>query len=79
MPTARLTSKGQVTIPKEVRKAMGLRTGDRLAFRLHQDGTAVIKAEKVSLKSLRGAVRTEVKGVTVEAMNDAIRRAGGRE
>jgi antitoxin PrlF len=79
MPTAKLTSKGQVTIPKEVRKALGLRTGDRLVFRLHQDGTAVIKAEKVSLNSLRGAVRTKIKGVTLEAMNDAIRRAGGRE
>jgi AbrB family looped-hinge helix DNA binding protein len=78
MPSAKLTSKGQITIPKEVRAALGLHTGDRLAFRLHDDGTVVVEAEKVSLSSLRGAVRTKVKGVTVEAMNDAIRRAGGR-
>ena len=78
MPSAKLTSKGQITIPKEVRKALGLHTGDRLAFRVQDNGKVEVEAEKVSLATLRGAVRTKVKGVTVEAMNDAIRRAGGR-
>ena len=68
MPIAKLTRKGQITIPKEVREALKLHTGDRLAFRVHDDGTVVVEVEKVSLKSLRGAVRTKVKGVTVEAM-----------
>ena len=57
MPSAKLTSKGQITIPKEVREALGLRTGDRLAFRLHDDGSVAVEAEKVSLNALRGAVR----------------------
>jgi AbrB family looped-hinge helix DNA binding protein len=78
MPSAKLTSKGQITIPREVRKALGLHTGDRLAFRVHEDGTVEVAAEKVSVASLRGAVRSKVKGVTVEAMNEAVRRAGGR-
>jgi antitoxin PrlF len=30
--TAKLTSKGQVTIPAEIRKRFGMRTGDRLTF-----------------------------------------------
>ncbi len=51
MPSAKLTSKGQITIPKEVREALGLRTGDRLAFRLQQDGTVVVEAETVDLMS----------------------------
>jgi AbrB family looped-hinge helix DNA binding protein len=78
MPSAKLTSKGQITIPKEVRKALGLHTGDRLAFRLHDDGTVLVEAEKVNLKSLRGAVRSRIKGVTIEKMGEVIRRAGGR-
>ena len=78
MPSAKLTSKGQITIPKEVRKALRLHTGDRLAFRVRDNGTVLVEAEKVSLKSLRGAVRTRIKGVTVEAMNEVIRKAGGR-
>jgi antitoxin PrlF len=79
MPSAKLTSKGQITIPKEVRKALGLQTGDRLAFRLQDDGTVRVEAETVDLLSLRGSVRTKVKGVSIEAMKDAVRRAGGRK
>jgi antitoxin PrlF len=79
MPSAKLTSKGQITIPKEVRKALGVHTGDRLAFRLHEDGTVQVAAETVDLLSLRGSVRTKVKGVSLEAMKEAIRRSGGRK
>ena len=78
MPSAKLTSKGQITVPKEVREALGLHTGDRLAFRLCEDGTVQMTAETVDLMSLRGSVRTQVKGVTVEAMNEVILRSGGR-
>ncbi len=78
MPSAKLTSKGQITVPKEVRDALGVHTGDRLAFRLCEDGTVQVKAETIDLMSLRGSVRTQVKGVTVEAMNEVIRRSGGR-
>jgi antitoxin PrlF len=78
MPSAKLTSKGQITIPREVRDALGLQTGDRLAFRVRKDGTVQVEAETVDLMSLRGVVRPRVKGVTVEAMNEAIRRSGGR-
>lgn len=79
MPSAKLTCKGQITIPKEVRKALGLHTGDRLAFHVRDSGTVDLEAEKVSLVSLRGVVRTKVKGVSIEAMNEAIRRVGSRE
>lgn len=37
-----------------------------------------VEAEKVTLTSLRGAVLPKVKGVTVAAMNEAIRKAGSR-
>ena len=77
--SAKLTSKGQITVPIEVRKALGLRTGDRLAFRLHEDGTVGVEAETVDLLSLRGALRPKVKGVTVEAMKEAVRRSAGRK
>jgi len=32
MPTARITSKGQITLPKEVRERLGLDVGDELEF-----------------------------------------------
>jgi len=42
--SATITSKGQITIPVEVRKALGLQAGDRVMFRL-ADGHAVIRPE----------------------------------
>lgn len=41
--TAKLTSKGQVTIPAEVREALGLRAGDALTFEVDERGRAVLK------------------------------------
>ena len=41
MPTATLTSKGQVTIPLEIRHALGLHTGATLDFVQDQDGFRV--------------------------------------
>lgn len=32
MPTAKMTSKGQITIPVEVRRELGLQTGSRVVF-----------------------------------------------
>lgn len=39
MPTATLTSKGQLTVPKKVRERLHLQPGDRLEFRFDDDGT----------------------------------------
>lgn len=77
MPTSTLTSKGQITIPKALREALGLESGDRVAFRLRRDGVVEMVPETVDLLSLRGSVRPDVRGVTVEAMNEAIRDAAG--
>lgn len=51
---ARLTSKGQITIPKEVRDALGLHAGDSVIFRV-EEGRAVL-ARTPDLLSLAGAV-----------------------
>ena len=50
MSISTLTSKGQVTIPKSVRERLHLRTGDKLDFRLEEDGTIRVYpiARKVS-------------------------------
>jgi len=75
MPAATLTSKGQITVPKEVRDALGLKTGDRLGFRIKEDGSVVLLAETVDLADLRGAIRPRVRGVSVEDMQSAIHKA----
>ena len=42
MATATITSKGQVTIPANVRKALSLKPGDKIDFQIEENGTARI-------------------------------------
>jgi antitoxin PrlF len=70
-----LTSKGQVTIPKEVRDTLGLKMGDRLMFKIEGDGKLVVqRIEKGSLDELFGMLRHLARGrpMTVEEMHESI-------
>ena len=52
--SARMSSKGQVTVPRAVREALGLSEGDRLTFRV--EGERAILARTPDLLSLAGSV-----------------------
>ena len=49
-----MTSKGQTTIPKEIRDSLGLQPQDKLNFSLLSDGTVIMRAKKKSIKSVYG-------------------------
>ena len=53
MPSTTLTSKGQVTIPKAVRDELGLSEGDRIAFRILEDGTVIVEPENIELSDFK--------------------------
>jgi AbrB family looped-hinge helix DNA binding protein len=73
MPTATLTSKGQVTIPKEIRDRLRLQTGHRLEFEIDKNGKVTLIPRDKDIRSLKGIVRSKRKTpVTVEEMNEAI-------
>jgi AbrB family looped-hinge helix DNA binding protein len=57
MPRATMTSKGQVTVPAEIRRALRLEPGDSLQFTLLPDGTALLRARNGSLRQLKGIVK----------------------
>jgi antitoxin PrlF len=38
---ARITSKGQITVPRDIRRLLGVRSGDSLMFESGQDGVKV--------------------------------------
>lgn len=72
MPTSTITSKGQITVPKAVREALGVKPGDRVAFRVRADGAVLMEAATLDLLSLAGSVRTAVRGVTLQDMEEGI-------
>ena len=57
MAEATITSKGQVTIPADIRKSMRLTEGERVVFTVLDDGTTVIRAKSRSLVELKGMLK----------------------
>ena len=53
---ATLTSKGQTTIPKEIRDSLGMKPGDRMTFTLMPDGTVVLRVKSKSIMELAGVL-----------------------
>jgi AbrB family looped-hinge helix DNA binding protein len=52
-----LTSKGQTTIPKDIRDSLGLKSGDRITFTLMPDGTVQMRVKNRSALALAGSLR----------------------
>jgi antitoxin PrlF len=71
MTESTVTSKGQVTIPAEIRKAMSLSAGERVVFTQLEDGTTVMRAKTRSVLELKGLLKAAAKKrkVSVDDMN----------
>jgi len=78
MATAVVTSKGQITIPKSVRERLGVDAGDRVEFVETENGIFTVIAATRDVKELKGIVPKPGKPVSVDDMNRAITRMGGR-
>ena len=75
MPTAILTTKGQVTIPKEVREHLGVDTGDRLSFIVQDDGTVIVQPITRHVRDLGGLLhRAGRRPVPIAEMDQGIAR-----
>jgi AbrB family looped-hinge helix DNA binding protein len=73
MAAATLTSKGQTTIPKEIRDLLGIGPGDKLDFVVESDGRVVLRPATLDVRQLRGMLkRSGRKAVTLEEMDKAI-------
>jgi AbrB family looped-hinge helix DNA binding protein len=78
MTTATLTSKGQITIPKQVRDQLHLSTGDRVRFLADGEGRIVMVPATISIAELRGCLPAPSHPVTLAEMDEAI-AAGASE
>ena len=69
-----LTSRGQTTIPKPIREALGLQPGDRVEFLVEQ-GQVVLRRATADITELDGLLdRSDQDPVSLDAMEAAIRR-----
>lgn len=79
MPTSTLTSKGQLTLPKAIRDRLNVRPGDRVEFRLTEEGEVMVEAASQDLRTLRGILKPGKVRLTLEEMDEAVRTGGTRE
>ena len=68
---AKVTSKGQVTVPKAVRDALGIREGDEVVFRV--EGNRAVLARTPDFLDLAGSIRVPAAKRNV-AWDDVLRR-----
>ncbi|MBS9532577.1 AbrB/MazE/SpoVT family DNA-binding domain-containing protein [Mycobacterium sp. M1] len=69
---AKLTSKGQVTVPKAVRDALGLKEGDDVIFRV--EGNRAVLARTPDFLALAGTIRVPADKRNV-AWDEVVRRS----
>ena len=71
---ATITSKGQLTLPKEIRKILNLHSGNKVEFMIDSDGNVKMVPIKSSIKELKGVVPKPKKTVGLDDMQDAIEK-----
>ncbi len=73
MPLATVTSKGQVTIPKSVREKLGVKHGDKVDFRVGEDGTVTVVPVTHDVESVFGMfAHKATKPVSLADMDEGI-------
>ena len=79
MPFSTITSKGQITVPKSIRDALQLEKGDRVQFRLREDGVVEMTPETGDILALFGILTPpKRKHVSLDDMKRAVREGGSR-
>ena len=74
MALATLTTKGQVTIPKQIRETLKLHAGDKIEFTVTKNREAVIRPISKKVDDIFSKLyRPTRKIVSVKSMNDAIK------
>jgi AbrB family looped-hinge helix DNA binding protein len=74
---ATITSKGQITIPKEVRQALQVKENDQLLFTIEGDRAVVTPLRRRPLTSFRGALPATRPYPGMEAIREELHRELG--
>ncbi|MCW2750410.1 MAG: AbrB family transcriptional regulator, partial [Aeromicrobium sp.] len=72
MPSSRVTSKGRITIPIEMRRTLNLTAGSRVEFVELPDGTYELIPARRSVLELKGIVKFSGPPMSIEELDDAV-------
>lgn len=79
MVVATMTSKGQITVPKEIREALGLTPGAKVDFVRRPDGRIELTTRHLRALDLIGALRHDGPPISQEEMDTAIADGASRQ
>ena len=72
MPTATLTSKGQITIPAELRARLHLEAGDQLDFWEDETSTLLLTPRKRRLDDFFGVLHSDAEPLSIGDIDEVI-------
>ena len=72
MNLARITAKGQITIPIEIRKDLGVKEGDKVAFIKSDQGIMLVNSNKIAWKNLQKAMEDETEKAGLKSEEDVV-------
>jgi AbrB family looped-hinge helix DNA binding protein len=75
MSTATMTSKGQITVPAELRARLGLRAGVKVDFVTNAAGEVVLRPRTADIRAARNSIPYDGPPVSVEDMDEAVGNA----
>lgn len=78
MTLAKITSKGQTTIPKEIRDYLRLAPGDRVMF-MQRDGEVILRPVTQTLLDLRGSINPRRRPEDFVAVRQEVKRKVARK
>ena len=72
MELAKVTSKGQITIPLTIRNLLGLKTGDKVFFKENRGKVYITNASQISLSNIQSQMQGEAEKAGFQTENDVI-------
>lgn len=72
MHVSTITSKGQTTIPKNIREKLNLMTGDSIEYYVNNDNSITLYHSDLDISSIYGLMRKPSKKVSIEDMKRAV-------
>ena len=73
MNLARITAKGQITIPIEIRKNLGVKEGDKVVFIKSENGIMLVNSNKVAWENIQNAMEGEAGKSGFESEDDVVK------